>query len=57
MKAEYLPGLEVISLMSNKAIQVYHAGYIEINIFIMSKSIYALKTFSSGSNIITQQIF
>ena len=54
MKLEYLPGLEVISSMSNKVIQAYRAGCIEIHIFVVNKVIYALKAFSSESNIAAQ---
>lgn len=43
-------GLEVIFFMNNKAIQAYWAGYIEINIFVISKVIYALEVFSFKSN-------
>ena len=56
MKSEYSPGLEVISLMSNKVIQAYRAGCIEINIFVVSEATYALKASLSGSNITAQQI-
>ena len=42
--------------MSNKAIQAYYAGYIEINIFVVSEATYSLKVSSSESNIVAQQI-
>ena len=45
--SKYLPGLEVISSKSNKAIQAYCAGYIEINIFVISEAMYASKASSS----------
>ena len=38
IKSEYLMGLKAISLMSNKAIQAYRTGCIEINIFIVSEA-------------------